>query len=166
MAKTRRLQQLTVVGYQPEQLTQLLTSLLESEGKDKSQQVVMKLQRSRFEPGSQGLLSPLAAQANDLSKTPTPTPKTTTRDIAYAHDKKYDWVQGVIQQSSQGIRLRYASIDERDKYGGSVTLVGVEKDMSLVDGNKVLVYGRFVNPSNSTIAPLYHVDSVRPIPQQ
>ena len=86
-----------------------------------------------------------------------------TASTCYAHADDYSWLRGEVDYSriSKGWRLRYASVDEDDKYGGSVTLSGdTEK---LKDGMHVIVKGQMHDPEARGISPLYHADSIQPV---
>jgi hypothetical protein len=83
-----------------------------------------------------------------------------TASTCYAHADDYSWLRGEVEYSriSKGWRLRYASVDEDDKYGGSVTLSGETE--KLKDGMHIMVKGQMQNPEARGISPLYHADSV------
>lgn len=83
----------------------------------------------------------------------------------FSHSGDYCELTGQIQHSriTKGWRLRYASVDEVDRYGGSVTLVEDAKLSGLNDGDLVHVRGRLVNHDESGIAPPYEVLSIQPI---
>jgi hypothetical protein len=89
-----------------------------------------------------------------------------TAHSCFAHAQDYSWLSGQVQYSRyhQSWRLRYASVDEDDQYGGSVTLVDDGKLGELKDGAYVKVRGRMVNPEARTAAPPYEVDAVEPVP--
>jgi hypothetical protein len=87
------------------------------------------------------------------------------RDISSAacfdHADDYAWLAGQVECSrlGHGRRLRYASIDNVDKYGGSVTLQGDSSLERLKDGNFVKVRGHVIDPGDSSTAPAYHVEA-------
>jgi hypothetical protein len=89
----------------------------------------------------------------------------TTAHPCFGHAADYSWVSGQVQilRLSKGPRLRYASIDEADPYGGSVTLVEDSRLAGLSDGQYVRVSGHLLNPEVSAIAPPYRIDSIQPI---
>src|SRR5699024_3491236 len=62
-----------------------------------------------------------------------------TAAACFAHGPDYGWLCGRVEYSrlSKGWRLRYASVDEDDRYGGSVTLVPDPKLDILKDGQYV-----------------------------
>lgn len=89
-----------------------------------------------------------------------------TASSCYAHAEDYSWLRGEVEYSriSKGWRLRYSSVDEDDKYGGSVTLSGdTEK---LKDGMQVIVKGQFHDAASRGISPMYHADSIEVVAKQ
>jgi hypothetical protein len=91
-----------------------------------------------------------------------------TAHPCFNHAEDYSWLSGQLQHShiSKGWRLRYASVDEVDPYGGSVTLSEDVRLSGLNDGDYVRVQGHFVNPEQTGIAPAYQIDSIQPIQKQ
>jgi hypothetical protein len=102
----------------------------------------------------------------------------TTAQPFFGHAEDYSWLQGQVEYShvSKEWRLRYASVDENDCYGGTVTLIENEPLHKLNDGQHVRVLGHITtdteilpvgqNPTHTDsrkISPLYRVDSVSPI---
>jgi hypothetical protein len=87
-----------------------------------------------------------------------------TAHPCFAHAEDYQWLRGQVQFShiSKSWRLRYASVDESDKYGGSVTLVGDQMD-SLKDGQYVQIRGKIVEAEGRSTAPGYQVDAIEPV---
>ena len=59
--------------------------------------------------------------------------------------------------------MRYASVDEADTYGGSVTLKDESRLSGMNDGDLVRVHGHLLNPEDRAIAPPYEVMSVQAI---
>ncbi len=57
-------------------------------------------------------------------------------------------------------RLRFASIDEEDRYGGSVTLDAGREMHEFRSGDLVTVHGEMVNRDSRDIAPLYRVRDI------
>jgi hypothetical protein len=88
-----------------------------------------------------------------------------TAQPCFNHAEDYSCLSGQIQHSriTKGWRLRYASVDEVDPYGGSVTLNDDAKLSGLKDGDLVRVHGHLVSPEDRGIAPSYQVDSIQPI---
>jgi hypothetical protein len=85
-----------------------------------------------------------------------------TADACFAHARDYAWLRGRVEYSrlSKGWRLRYASVDEDDRYGGSVTLADGTQLRSLKDGDLVEVRGRLADPGADTASPLYQVEGL------
>ena len=83
-----------------------------------------------------------------------------TADACFAHAKDYGWLRGRVEYSrlSKGWRLRYASVDEDDRFGGSVTLADGIHLHSLKDGDLVEVRGRLADPAADSASPLYQVE--------
>lgn len=92
-------------------------------------------------------------------------PKRAVVDItaasSFGHAPDYTWLSGQVEYSrlANGWRLRYASVDESDAHGGSVTLAGDNRLSQLKDGQHVRVRGHLQNPEDKELAPAYHVDS-------
>ena len=86
-----------------------------------------------------------------------------TAHPGFNHTEDYSSLTGQLQHSriTKGWRLRYASVDEVDPYGGSVTLMEDARLSDLKDGDIVRVHGRLVNPEDRGIAPPYQIDSVQ-----
>ncbi len=117
-----------------------------------------------------------------LTRGEPPTPRKSFADVTaqpfFSHAPDYSWLQGQVEYSHFGNswRLRYASVDESDSYGGSVTLLDNNLLQNLKDGQYVRVQGHLASdtevlqtthfPDRTTgrnISPLYHVDMVRPV---
>jgi hypothetical protein len=82
----------------------------------------------------------------------------------FSHAKDYGWLCGRVEYSrlSKGWRLRYASVDEPDRFGGSVTLVPDPKLDALKDGQYVRVTGRPADRPPD-LSPEYEVESLTPV---
>jgi hypothetical protein len=76
------------------------------------------------------------------------------------HAEDYSWLRGEIEYSRacNGWRLRYASVDESDSYGGSVVLTGNVKDLK--EGMKVLVKGSIHNGRDKNAPAAYRVEAL------
>lgn len=88
-----------------------------------------------------------------------------TASACCAHAKDYSWLCGQVEYSrlSNGWRLRFASVDETDPYGGSVILSGDSSLNTMKDGQYIRVQGHLCNPDETKIAPPYRVDSFEAI---
>jgi hypothetical protein len=85
--------------------------------------------------------------------------------LEFGRAANYEWLQGeLIYSSVRGVwRLRYASSDEDDAYGGSVTLLDVSHTFALEAGQRVRVRGRLINPRSTEPSPYYHVLHLEPL---
>jgi hypothetical protein len=83
----------------------------------------------------------------------------------FAHGNDYTWLCGQVEYSrlSQSWRLRYASVDEPDRFGGSVSLAPNAKVQTLKDGQYVRVTGHLIDRDAAGPAPAYQVDSINPV---
>jgi hypothetical protein len=81
----------------------------------------------------------------------------TTAQPSFGHAPDYTWLAGEVQYSSinKRWRLRYASVDEDDVYGGSVTLSADSPLDGLKDGMLIRVQGELESPGEKRIAPPY-----------
>jgi len=76
---------------------------------------------------------------------------------------RFSWLGGQLESSRlvKGWRLRFASVDEDEPHGGTVTLTG---DLPpLKDGQFIRVRGYLVDPQEHGLAPVYHVESYEPL---
>jgi hypothetical protein len=101
----------------------------------------------------------------------TEPPRRPSTDVTaapcFAHARDYGWLRGRVEFSrlSKGWRLRYASVDEEDRYGGSVTLVpGPNTLGALKDGQYVRVTGHLADDA-AGLSPEYEVESLTPVKQ-
>jgi hypothetical protein len=88
-----------------------------------------------------------------------------TAHRCFNHTEDYQSLTGQLQHShiTKAWRLRYASVDEVDPYGGSVTLTDNARLSELNDGDFVWVHGHLMNPEARGIAPLFAIDSIQSI---
>ena len=80
----------------------------------------------------------------------------------FGHSPDYSWVCGQVEYSRVGKewRLRYASVDETDRFGGRVTLIENTHVGYLADGQYVHVQGHLVNPNDPPGSPaVYRVEA-------
>jgi hypothetical protein len=70
----------------------------------------------------------------------------------FAHAPDYSWIIGRVEYSSitKEWRLRYASVDEVDRFGGRVALIENQHVGYLADGMYVQVRGHLVNPEEAS----------------
>lgn len=77
----------------------------------------------------------------------------------YGHGVNFESVTGQVQTFRKTVRLRYASIEQEDPYGGAVILEGAEVGQ-LRDGQHVRVQGVFVAPTDRNGSAKYRVRSI------
>jgi hypothetical protein len=82
----------------------------------------------------------------------------------FGHGKDYGWLCGRVEYSrlSKAWRLRYASVDEPDRFGGSVTLAPDPRLNALKDGECVRVTGRLADGA-AGLSPPYEVKTLTPV---
>jgi hypothetical protein len=83
----------------------------------------------------------------------------------FAHDPNYRWLVGRLEYSKirQTWTLRFASVEEEDRYGGSVTLDNPGRMAAFQTGQLVRVEGQLVDPEDSRPRPSFHAYSIRPV---
>jgi hypothetical protein len=89
-----------------------------------------------------------------------------TASPCFAHAPDYNWIIGQVEYSriAKEWRLRYASVDETDRFGGRVVLIENHHVTLLHDGQYVHVRGHLVDPEVPTGAPAnYRIESFRTI---
>lgn len=89
-----------------------------------------------------------------------------TADTRFAHASDYSWLVGKLQyiHGKDQWRVRFASVDEEDRLGGSVTLQGMMRDVeNLKDGTMVRVEGILTNAESRAISPNYRVTTITPL---
>jgi hypothetical protein len=81
----------------------------------------------------------------------------------YGHASDYSWLRGQVEYSrlGKGWRLRFASVDEEDHHGGSVTLCENQDLAHLEDGQYVFVQGHLSKPADRGTSPAYRVDTLK-----
>jgi hypothetical protein len=90
-----------------------------------------------------------------------------TPQIGYGHAPDYSWLTGELQyvHVRNAWRVRFASVDEEDRYGGSVTLVELGSTDKLANGQFVRVEGSLVHPDSQEPSPAYRVSSLKEMPK-
>jgi hypothetical protein len=86
-----------------------------------------------------------------------------TANPCYAHAADYSSLTGELQliHPSNIWCLRYASVEEEDRYGGSVTLIETGPMTEYTSGQCVRVEGQLVNPDSRERSPAYRVRSIQ-----
>jgi hypothetical protein len=88
---------------------------------------------------------------------------------AFGHAGDYTWIVGELDYvySKKAWRVRYANLDEEDRYGGSVLLTE-EQEASLLQrfkaGQVVRIEGHLLKPDAREGSPLYKIDSIATVP--
>jgi hypothetical protein len=79
----------------------------------------------------------------------------------FGHAPDYSWVSGQVEHSrtAKEWRVRYASVDEVDRFGGRVALVENQHVSYLAEGQYVRVRGHLVNPDDAGGHALYRIES-------
>ncbi len=88
-----------------------------------------------------------------------------TANPAFGHAPDYSWLVGELQflHVRNVWKVRYASLEDEDRYGGSVTLVDAGTMTGFKDGQLVRVEGQMVNPDARGACPPYRVRSIQPV---
>jgi hypothetical protein len=104
--------------------------------------------------------SPVAAQKMVASGAPAPY-----TGAGYYHSADYGTLVGELHHNPRQNtwRLRYAKVDEEDRYGGSVTLHNVGREMAdFKTGQYVRIEGSVVNKESREVSPAYTVRDILP----
>jgi len=104
--------------------------------------------------------SPVAPQKIVASGTPAPY-----TGAGYYHSADYGTLVGELHYNPRQNtwRLRYASVDEEDRYGGSVTLHNVGREMvDFKTGQYVRIEGAVVDKDSREVSPKYTVRDILP----
>ena len=113
---------------------------------------------------------PLAERMTRMESRETTAPEAGIRaeynpKVGAAED--YSWVTGqlfYLHAAGQGFWVvRYASVDQEDRYGGSVVLAGASNMRNFREGDLVCVHGEVLNEGRATKflgGPLYRAQSV------
>jgi hypothetical protein len=81
----------------------------------------------------------------------------------FKHSADYSTLEGQVTYShiDKAWRLRFASLDDIDSLGGSVTLVDNPAIQGLKDGQHIQVQGRLVDPDRHEAGSAYKVQSLQ-----
>lgn len=122
-----------------------------------------------FPPGSAGVSLPpgvpSATGPGQAAHYPRGAPTAERRSFVdltaapcFAHAPDYSWIVGRVEYSSitREWRLRYASVDEVDRFGGRVALIENQHVSYLADGMYVQVRGHLVNPEETDNRPTFY----------
>lgn len=108
--------------------------------------------------------SPVENQKLIASGPPVKAPAPYT-GAGYYHSADYATLVGELHHNPRqnSWRLRYASVDEEDRYGGSVTLHNVGREMSgFKTGQYVRIEGAVVDKDSRAVSPNYTVRDILP----
>ena len=97
------------------------------------------------------------------SKSPGDSPTSEGAHPCYSHAEDYSVLSGQLEHFGRSWRLRYASLDEVDPYGGSVTLQEDARLTALKEGQNVRIRGHLLDRDARNGAPPYRIDSIQPI---
>jgi hypothetical protein len=86
-----------------------------------------------------------------------------TANPGFGHAPDYSWLTGELQyvHVRNSWRVRYASVDEEDRYGGSVTLAETGSMGDHKDGQMVRVEGHLLDPESRDPSPTYRVRNIQ-----
>jgi hypothetical protein len=89
-----------------------------------------------------------------------------TAKACFSHAPDYSWVQGelVYLHSHNCWRIRYASVDEDDRFGGGINLTETGPMDNFKDGQCVRIQGRPADMENKESE--YRVTSIQGLPNQ
>jgi hypothetical protein len=110
---------------------------------------------------------PVPTMSTTAPTVPVPTVAASSPSAAaqYYNSPDYSILFGVLDYNARRgtWRLRYADAGDEDRYGGSVTLDGIGRQMDgFSGGDYVRVEGGFVNPESTEPSPAYRVKEMRP----
>jgi hypothetical protein len=99
------------------------------------------------------------------SPSPQPLPAVVgaaREEVSCGHAPDYRWLIGELHYSpARGVwSLRYATAEEEDAHGGSVTLVGAGAMSGLQVGARVRIEGEMLDPETREPSPPYQVRSL------
>jgi hypothetical protein len=106
-----------------------------------------------------------AEQKADFPRAESAPPRRSFVDLSappcFGHAPDYCWLSGQVEYSRVGKewRLRYASVDETDRYGGHVVLIESQHVSYLEDGQYVQVRGHLVSPESDALPAAYRIEA-------
>lgn len=91
-----------------------------------------------------------------------------TAKSCFSHAPDYSWLVGELQyvHVRKAWRLRYASVDEEDRYGGSVTLIELGSMESYSNGQTIKVEGQLADTESKEPSPQYRVRTMHKVADQ
>ena len=109
---------------------------------------------------------------------PMPTPERIAKEVrfspddpAFGHASDYSWLIGKIHSvhiTGRRWKIRYAPIDEQDRWGGSVVLAEDARIDKFTDGDFVYAEGEIIanRPTIYLAGPLYRIFTIRKLTDQ
>jgi hypothetical protein len=91
-----------------------------------------------------------------------------TAKPGYAHAPDYSWVAGELQflHARKVWRVRYASVEEEDRYGGGMTLIDAGPMTEFQDGQMVRVEGQVADvTSHDSEYRVHHIQPLAKTPE-
>lgn len=84
----------------------------------------------------------------------------------FGHAPDYSWISGQVEHShtAKEWRIRYASVDETDRYGGRVVLIENQHRNYLEDGQYVRARGHLVHADAASGRAVYRIESFDILP--
>ncbi|HEY7423937.1 MAG TPA: hypothetical protein VH682_06795 [Gemmataceae bacterium] len=96
---------------------------------------------------------------------PEMAPSTANPQPPFSHDPNYHSLVGILAYSKiqNAWVLRYASVEDSDRYGGSVTLANAGRMNAFKSGRFVRVEGYLIDPNSQQLRPAFQARSIRPV---
>jgi len=98
---------------------------------------------------------------------PTPARKAfndVTAHSSFDHDPQYAWISGEAQKWRNEWRLRYAAVDQVDRFGGSLKLAGDAHLEKLRDGEHYKLQGQVIVVEGGQAGTVFQIEAVEQIP--
>lgn len=115
----------------------------------------------------QASFDPFAGKSETVKRRSCPD---ITAKPCFAHSQDYSWLTGELtlihQRNGNVWKLRYASMDEDDRFGGSVILVETGPMTRYNEGQCVRVEGQVVEPETRDSGATYRVRSIQVVSHQ
>jgi len=89
------------------------------------------------------------------------------QEAAPSHAADYSWLIGELQylEVRNVWRVRYATVEDEDRYGGSVVLTETGPMFGHLNGQLVRVEGQLVAPDSREPSPAYRVRHLQLVPR-
>lgn len=88
-----------------------------------------------------------------------------TASSCFDHAEDYTWLAGELrfEPARQTWKLRYASAEDGDRFGGTVTIAGIEAITDAKSGNFVRVEGRLDDSNTTESQPVFRVTAMKTV---